>query len=448
MPELPRHRRDDPERSAIMTNILVIAPTGREFRTLPRLASELGMTLTYDDFAGEYFDDFFDHDPDEVSLDIVEMIESTIAKHAGKVDGVTSAVGYPGMSAVALFAKRAGLPGPSPKTIIMCEHKYYSRLAQREFAPEATPAFHLINPQDASSLEPVRDFPVFLKPVKSCMSMNAFKIESQAELAQRVSEALLPRRFYRPFDDILKAHTDLELGCGYLLVEELLTGHQVSLEGYVHNGHCVVMGIIDAVMFPGTLSFKRFQYPSQLSSDVQQRMVDVATKFFKGIDYDNAMFNMELMYDPIKDQVRIIEVNPKIASQFPDLFERVDGTNSYSVLLQIAANRTPSFSKGKGQFKIAGSCVLRTFENQKVLKVPTTENLAAVARKYPDAIVQVIATEGKYLSEQLQDTASYRYGLVNIGANSEKELVDKFEDIKSMLDYRFESQEHSTAPVR
>lgn len=419
-------------------NVLLIAPTNRERTSLPPIAKSLDINVIWDDFAGDYFDDFLEtQDSNGNVLDIVKLIEETIAGHqSDNLAGVTSGVGYPGMSVVAIIAERIKLKGPQPQAIMLCEHKYLSRLAQADFVPDATPWFTLIDPKNPELPEKDR-YPLFMKPVKSCMSMNAFVIENEAELRERLGGALLPRRFFLPFDDMVKTYSNLAMSCGYLLLEELLSGHQVSLEGYVYNGEPVVMGILDAVMFDHTFSFKRFQYPSQLPPRVQQHMIDIAVRFMRGIQYDNAMFNMEMMWKPDTDRVSIIEVNPKIASQFPDLFEKVDGVSTYRSMLQIAIGDDPQFPRGQGKFAVAGSCVLRIFEDKKLLANPTPADLAKVKEKYPDALISLTVSEGKNLSDVSQDTASYRYGLVNIGAASIEALEQKFEEIKKMLPFEF-----------
>ena len=422
-----------------MQKLALIAPTNRERRALPKLAQELGLELIWDDFAGDYFDDFREQGAASEPMDIVALIEQAAKTYLQEnLAGITSAVGYPGMSVVSVLATQLELPGPSPQAIILCEHKYYSRVAQQQHVPEATPKFWLVDPNNAAQALPDLTFPLFLKPVKSCMSMNAYVIDSEAEFIDKSSRALLPKRFFQPFDDILSTYTDLELSSGYLIAEELLHGKQVSLEGYVFNGEVTVMGIIDAVFFPGSISFSRFQYPSKLPQAVLARMEDIARRFFTGMKYDNAMFNMELMYNEETDDIKIIEINPKIASQFPDFFERVDGTSSYRVLLEIAAGRKPTFTHRAGDFKVAASCVLRIFEDQKVLKRPTAAQIAHVEELYPTTHVQIYASEGKYLSEQIQDSASFRYGLVNLGAQSEEELLQRFEHCKQLLPFEFE----------
>jgi biotin carboxylase len=423
----------------IMQKLALIAPTKRERRALPQLARELDLELIWDDFAGDYFDDFREVGAATQSMDIVALIEESRKTYAGaNLAGITSAVGYPGMSVVSVLANQLGLPGPSPEAIILCEHKYYSRVAQQLHVPDATPKFWLVDPNNAEQALDDLTFPIFLKPVKSCMSMNAYVINCAEDFIAKASHSLLPQRFFQPFDDILSTYTDLELSSGYLIAEELLHGKQVSLEGYVFNGQVTVMGIIDAVFFPGSISFSRFQYPSKLPPAVLARMEDIAHRFFTGMKYDNAMFNMELMYNEETEDIKIIEINPKIASQFPDFFERVDGTSSYKVLLQIAAGRQPTFTHRQGAFKVAASCVLRIFEDQKVLKRPTAAQIAHVEELYPTTHVQIYATEGKCLSEQIQDSASFRYGLVNLGAQSEEELLQRFEHCKQLLPFEFE----------
>src|ERR1041385_3090052 len=111
-----------------MKNILVLCPTEREFRNLTPRANELGYNLIYDDFGGDYFDLLLAARPDDdiKPLEIVPLIDDTIATHKHQqLQGVTSAVGYPGMSAVSVIAKKLGLPGPKPECIMLCEHKYY-----------------------------------------------------------------------------------------------------------------------------------------------------------------------------------------------------------------------------------------------------------------------------------------------------------------------------------
>lgn len=431
-----------------LKKILLLSPTSRERTQLPAIAAKLGCELIFDDFDEDYFDEFLGEsfDVNRPTLDIVALIENIIEKYKdANLAGVTSAVGYPGMSASSVIARALNLPGPPPEAIMLCEHKFYSREYQAKLVPEATPAFALIDPafagESTGSRQSDREalgFPSFLKPVKSCMSKNAFTVHSREELDGLVGTAVLPRQFVEPFDQMVQRYTGFSQHAACLLHEELLTGVQVSLEGYVFNGAVHVMGVVDAIMFDGTKSFKRWQYPSKLPAAVLARMADIAERFFSGIKYDNALFNMELFYDAATDRIGIIEINPKIASQFPNLFEKVDGFSTYGTLLEVAAGLNPVVYKGKGEYKIAASCVMRVFSDQLVRSVPTRSQIDEILELYPGSRVQIYAQPGKRLSEQAQDAFSYRYGLIDLGAQSESELEEKFDKCMSILQFDFE----------
>ncbi|HWW73950.1 MAG TPA: ATP-grasp domain-containing protein [Pyrinomonadaceae bacterium] len=416
---------------------LIISPTGREYKWLPDIADALGCELVFDDFAGSFFDDVVGGGGAESAPRVVPLIEETARRYeSAGLAGVTSGVAYPGMTAAAVVARRLGLRGPDARSVLLCEHKYYSRLAQRRLVPEATPRFGLVDPRSPRAPEGL-SFPVFVKPVKSSFSMNARLVSSQEELRELVAPGPMPEAYLKPFDDLLRRYTDFEAGGWNFIAESPLEGAQVSLEGYAFGGRVHTLGIIDSIMYPGTISFRRFQYPSRLPAEVQRRMSRVAQKFIEGIGYDDALFNVEFIYDAARDALHVVEFNPKIASQFTDLFEKVDGSSSYRTLLQAALGDEPDFEKGAGPFRLAASCVLRRFEDGRVLRVPSGEDIDALKSKLPDARVEVTAEEGRRLSDVMQDGKSFRYCVVNLGADSEKELEEKLELCEAALDFRF-----------
>lgn len=424
-----------------MKRVLLLCPTSREYRDLPRLASELNCQIIFQEVADSYLDRQLAGGgrPGPASIDILSLIEETISRYSGeRIAGVTSGVGYPGMPVASIVAERLGLAGPKVERVLRCEHKYYSRLSQQALVPSATPQFEIVPPGGIVQRDEFKlPFPLFVKPVKSCFSINAQQVASLSELRLITQTSRMPEGFLRPFNDLLGAYTNYEYDASCLLAEALLEGVQVSLEGYVFEGAVQTLGIIDALMFPGTISFERFVYPSRLPADVQARMRQIAQAFINGIGYDNALFNIELMYNPANGKIHIIEVNPKIASQFPDLFEKVDGTSSYVPLLQIALGEKPTFASGQGPFKLAASCVLRAFDDRRVLSVPTCEQVSEVVRRFPDARIEIPVAAGQLLSDIMQDGKSFRYGLINIGANSDAELDAKFEFCKNALPFEF-----------
>ncbi len=418
--------------------ILLLCPTRRAAQAISALARDINCQVIRDDRSQGSFLSNFRYGK---SLNILELIDSRVRQYKHeKLDGITCAVAFPGMNiAAACIAQELNLPGPSPLALLRCEHKYYCRLAQEEFVPEAAARSRLLDPTNRASIDAVTDFPCFVKPVKSIMSSGAFRVNSKAELLSVIEKEALPDGFLIPFNDLISRYSNFEHDANYLIVEELLEGWQVSLEGYVYKGEVNVMGIVDAIMFPGTISFRRWQYPSSLSQSIQDRMADIARRFISGIKYDDWAFNIEMMYNPLSERIQIIEVNARLASQFWDLFEKVDGSNPYDVIMRLALGERPEWKRGQGRFNVAASCVLRTFDDRLVLSIPDADDVERLKSKYPDALVEILAKRGKRLSEQIQDSGSFRFGLVNIGADSFEAIERKFEDCISMLPYSFDT---------
>jgi biotin carboxylase len=416
-------------------NILVICPTHRDHRELPLLCPP-GTRCLFHDYASASLEDLISKTaPDgDLAADPLVEIDRILAGVSGmEIAAVISTDDYPGSALAAGVAERLGLPGPAPEIALICQHKYLSRVAQAKIVPDAVPPFALIDVAEGAALPGGLSFPLFVKPVKSFFSIGAEKIASGAELA-----AVLPRwamldQFFLPLDRMLERYAGTSIGTKRLIAEGLLKGTQVTVEGYAYGGVARIMGVVDSIMFPGTLAFSRFEYPSSLPEAVQARMADIATTLMGGLGFDNGLFNIEMMYDADADRITIIEINPRMASQFADLYEKVDGTNSYEVLLAIGQGRAPEFTPRQGRYGFAASCVLRTFADHLVASLPSEADIGRLARLYPDVRVELHATVGRKLSQELQDGQSYRYGIVNLGGRDREDVLEQFEACRKRL---------------
>lgn len=373
-------------------------------------------------------------------FDALEFIDRVVATFEGQdVHGVMASDDYPGSIVAAAVARRLGLPGPDPERVLLCQHKYYSRLAQRRAVPEAVPSFALVDPQAVEEAAASLTFPVFVKPVKSFFSVLAQQVRSADELAlvARHARAHLSD-FVRPFNQLLGRYTAFRLDGRYLLAEQPLRGLQVTVEGCVFRGEVGIVGITDSVMYPGTISFERFEYPSSLSPAVQRRMEHLAAAFVRAIDFDNGLFNIEMFYDPDADAIQIVEVNPRMCPQFADLMEKVNGVNTYEIALAIAAGVRPTLRHENARFRAAASFVFRLFEDRRVVRVPERTELAAFHERFPDARFKVLCRPGHFLSEELQDGKSYRYAILNLGGDDRDDLLARWAEAKRYLSFAFE----------
>jgi len=368
------------------------------------------------------------------------------------LDGVLSSDEYVGAAIAAALARKLGLPGAEPGHIVVAQHKYYSRCRQREAVPEAVPGVALVplpGRNRAGSARPpgssgsALSFPFFVKPVKGTFSLFAAKVQDEAALRRhlgfRFHERLLLRLLTRPFNDLIRALTDLELDANWFIGEELIEGVQVTLDGFAFEGDVQIMGVVDSVMFAGTSTFERFDYPSRmLPADVQASMADLATRLVRGLGFRQAQFNIEMFYDARKEAIKLIEINPRLSYQFADLYENVDGANTYDVLLALALGRKPEFRRGAGQYRFASSFVLRTFQGQRLLQVPAEKDVDAFMHQYGDARLRIYGRERQSLKGEMRALGSYRYGIVNVGAGSLLDLFAIYNDALEKLPFRFE----------
>ncbi|MEO7206657.1 MAG: ATP-grasp domain-containing protein [Steroidobacteraceae bacterium] len=411
--------------------ILLVCPTMWDEGELPHIV-DAGRyrVLIYGSDVSEHPEDF----------DAIDFIDRAAVVGADQdVDGVMASDDYPGSIVAAAIAQQLNLPGPHPEAVLLCHHKYYSRVAQQRAVPEAVPTFDLVDPTRVPIAPNGLSFPMFVKPVKSFFSLFAQEVADGDELralAQRAHYHL--REFVKPFNQLLARYTAFPLNGSYILAETPLHGQQVTVEGCVFHGEGRIIGITDSIMYPGTISFQRFEYPSVLSSAIQDLMSELALRFMHSIGFDDGLFNIEMFYDSDSEAISIIEVNPRMCPQFADLMEKVNGVNTYEIALSIAAGIRPHLNSEARTHRVAMSFALRLFEDSLVTRVPNAVEIAVMASLFPDARLKVLCREGHRLSEELQDGKSYRYAVLNLGAESRADALVRCERALRILPFSFE----------
>jgi hypothetical protein len=422
--------------------ILVVCPTARDRAHFSRPEIRKAHDL---EFWGT------DEETHEPGFDGLQFLHETIRAIERRRSVYRAVVGiddFPACLMAALIAEAIGLPSPSFESLFLCQHKYYSRLLQREAASDAIPQFHCLDPSRSPHPSDVpMALPVFVKPVKSYLSILARRIDTLADLSRTVEEARLRlpgiAEMFNGFVGASRLDKRFrEIPGSALLVEELLSGHQVTCDGYVHEGRVVPLGVVDSFFTTNGLSFQRFEYPSRIPAGVQERMARIAERCIQRIGLDRTFFNVEFFYRPEDDAIRLVEINGRMASQFAPLYRMVDGIDLYAMQLDLALGRNPdgtrTWSPGRGRDMVAASFVLRRFENGVVTQVPKPEDLERFARRFPEAFVEVLVKEGETLSDELQDDYSFRYALVNLCARDRNALQKQFNQAKQLLPFAFD----------
>ncbi|KAA5828287.1 biotin carboxylase [Saccharopolyspora hirsuta] len=358
----------------------------------------------------------------------------------GPIDAIVGYWDFPATSLVPVLCADYGLPGPRLEPVIKCEHKYWSRLEQCKVT-DAHPKFELVDPADDTGLPTGLRFPVWLKPVKSYSSVLSFRVADLAGLGRTMSEIWQGiDQVGKSFDAVLGG---LELppeiaaaGGRACLAEEEIGGVQATAEGYCFRGEPHVYGVVDSVRYPGSASFLRYQYPSRLPAPIQQRIVDISTRVIRQIGLDSTTFNIEFFWDQADDELKILEINPRLSQSHAPLFELVDGVSNHHCMVRIALGEEPEMPCGRGRYAVAAKCFLRSFTDGVVRSAPTAQHIAQLHREMPEAIVDVVAHEGTRLSElTVQDSYSYELATCYLGARDEGELVDKFHRCADLLPF-------------
>ena len=421
-------------------NILIVCPQPADKRELNIPFFKENYNFIFPEYDAGVLDKIIcgvaGHLPESFLPDILLKQLSQLCKEQ-HIDAITSTDDYPGSILASILSKELNLPGAATNSVLICQHKFYCREQQKIFVANATPHYTLIDPKTFTPDNFSMEFPVFLKPVKSYFSILSNKVSNRQSLSRLISASLPPELFLKSLNFFLKNYSTYPLTANYVLAEEYLSGHQVTLEGYVYNHQTHLIGIVDSIMFPETFSFQRFDYPSSLPIEIQNRMFQIAKDFIQGIGLNNSIFNIELMYNERTDTISIIEVNPRMSAEFADLFEKVDGINSYEILVDLALGEKPKTLIRDGQYSCASSFILRIFNNKEIVKTPNLADLKNFYQQFPDARVDILVKEGDNLNNMLQDGKSYRYGVIHLGGTDKKNLFDNFEQSKQLLPFQF-----------
>lgn len=346
-----------------------------------------------------------------------------------------------GTLAAALAAEALGLPGATPASILAAQHKVHARCVLQQVAPEANLGFKVFDAGDDATYPMAGDYPLFMKPVKGAFSVLARRVDNRDQLRAHTRfgrrERWLIRQLVEPFERVCRARLP-QAGSAYrMLLEQPVAPEtpQFNLDGWVQDGRVHALGVVDAIMYPGTQAFMRWEHPSQLAPAVQRRALDVARRFLGAIGYTHGFFNLEFFYDERNDRLSVIECNPRLAAQFSDLYERVHGTDVHAMAVALALGEDPLvLPRARPTAGIAASLVYRAFDAQgHVPRQPAASQRKALVRAHPDALLFGFAKRGRALARDFRWTGSHRYGIVHLGAPDREQLRERCENASALL---------------
>ncbi|MDZ7802949.1 ATP-grasp domain-containing protein [Thiohalophilus sp.] len=378
---------------------------------------------------------------------LIEQAESVLGHFEGRIDAIVGYWDFPVNSMVPVLCEKHNLVSPSLESELKCDHKYWSRCEQKKVIPGHTPAFESLDPFAEDAAEKIQmAFPFWIKPVKSTDSFLAFRVNNRQDL----DEALRKIRdkidyIGAPFNELL-GHATLpdyvrEVEGHHCIIEEMISGHQCTVEGHAYEGEIISHGIIDSFNYPGGSSFFRYEYPSQLPQEIKDAMVETSRTIMSHIGFDNGAFNIEYFYDMNTGDYQLLEINPRISQSHSEMFQFVDGTSNHQIMVDLALGNKPDFKARAGRFACAAKFYLRRFEDGKVSHVPGADELDRLRNSIPGVDIDINIEKGTQLSALIeQDSYSFDLANIYIGAGDTRELLEKFRKVVEALPIEIEGE--------
>jgi len=379
---------------------------------------------------------------------ILNTCMETIQNIPYTLDAVVSYWDYPLSTILPLLNRNLNLSGPSLKSVFRCEHKYLSRLLQKECIPEYIPRFDVFDPRERNPLEHISlSFPFWVKPVKSASSSFGFYIANEADF-HRCIEILRSKLgpFTLAFNDLLKQadlpESILSIDGYHCLAEEIISeGHQCTQEGYVYNGKVFIYGTLDSKRYEGKHKscFRAYYYPSQAPESIVRKMTEISETVVARIEYDQGPFNIEYFWNPETQDIKFLEINPRISKSHCPLFHLVDGVSNQQVMVKTALNENPSMPHRQGEFRYAAKFMQRHFKDGVVKQVPSREEIESLMKTCPELRINLLLKSGERLSDMIyQDSYSYEIANIFLGGDSPEEIEQKYQNVKARLQYEIQ----------
>ncbi|WP_406196960.1 ATP-grasp domain-containing protein [Kitasatospora sp. NBC_01560] len=247
-------------------------------------------------------------------------------------DGVLSSCDYY-LPLVARVAHRLGLPGPAPEAV---EAACRKDLTRRALAGAGVPGpAHALcaDREQARAAARTIGYPLVVKPVDLCAGMfvRAVADEDGLDAALRALEAF-------------PVNARGQRRAPVVLLEELLTGPEVSVETVSAGGVAHVVGITDKSV-GGAPAFIEtgHMFPAALGPADAAAAAGTAVAALAALGLDQVVAHTEIKLTPAGP--RVVEVNPRPAgNRITELVRRVTGIDLAAACVDVALGRRPDLT--------------------------------------------------------------------------------------------------------
>lgn len=250
-----------------------------------------------------------------------------------KFDGVVTICDYY-IDTVAQVAQALELPQAFSANVAMVRRKHLVREALEQ-AGLPNPAFRIATSWD-STRQAATDlgYPLILKPSDLASSAFVRLVHDEAELHEAFSAL---ERFPKNFRE--QSREPL------WLLEEYMTGEEVSVEACTFEGETTIIGITDKSVtgFPFFIE-DGHMFPARLDSDLAEAVRTLVKQALQAVGHDHGISHTEVKLTP--KGPRIVEINPRPGGNYiAELIERVTGIDFLSAQIDLALGRRPNLQR-------------------------------------------------------------------------------------------------------
>lgn len=248
-------------------------------------AKEMGLyviaTDWSDDAVGKGYADLFK------PISVRDKEESLRFAKENDIDAVFTSTDV-GVPTAAYIANKMNLPGITEAQAELATNKYVMRNKIKEIGLK-TPMYRMCKTEE-ELLDAYKSFPhtAIVKPTDNCGSRGVFIVNSKEELL-----AVSKETFESSFS-------------GQILLEELMTGNESSVEVLVDNGKPIILGWCKKVKspFPYRVDMQLDYFPDR-SEDENKEVEEMVNQLVQGIEMRNGIMHIEFIWT--QEGVKIIE---------------------------------------------------------------------------------------------------------------------------------------------
>ena len=287
---------------------------------LIKTANEMGLHTIISSIPGNYPGFAFARE----SFDINTVDKEAILElcRENEIDGITTTGTDVAVITIGHVNEHMGLSGISEEAAIRTTDKAVMKEAFRAGGVSASQFFRVRSLDDAKAAAMEIGYPVVVKCVDSSGSRGITTVEGETQLAEAFESATKVSRK------------------DYVLVEEMLRGQEIGVDGIVSGGRLVFLAPHLKFTYPnkGTTITAGHAFPYRDSEKVLKEIRKQIEMAVDALGIDNCALNSDIFVDG--DRVSIIEVGGRAgATCIPELISRCYGFDYYETIINCALGR-------------------------------------------------------------------------------------------------------------